>query len=100
MTSRPCKTCKKAFYPKYNNSLYCPTCKQNIAEAQVKICRTCGKKYKTKRYQPLYSKYCSIPCKNIGLTKTIKAHKPPYKPVNSLLHYSKTIDCQPILAYT
>lgn len=73
-TNKECLFCGKLFVT--TNCLdkrYCSRkCADEVKKKRVeKICKICGKKYEVQKYADKTSKYCSIKCRNKGISKTL-----------------------------
>ncbi len=90
-TNRECLFCGKPFVTtNWLDKIYCShKCADESKKRRVvKTCRVCGKKYEVQEYANKTSKYCSIKCRNKGISKTLKGK---FKGEKSSLYREKAV---------
>lgn len=90
-TNRECLFCGKPFVTiNWLDKIYCShKCADESKKRRViKKCMICGKKYEVQEYADTTSKYCSIKCRNKGISKTLKGK---FKGEKSPLYREKTV---------
>lgn len=73
-TNKKCLFCSKSFESvKWLNKEYCSRrCADEAKKKRViKICKICGEEYEVQTYRVKTSKYCSIKCRNEGVSKNL-----------------------------